>query len=55
MRLLSDKNRINDEIYLNKSLLKTEIGQSSFILILRKIAELENEMKIVNMKIKSTV
>ena len=55
MRLLAERSRIQDEIETSKRFLKTDIGQANFTLILKKIAELDNEMTNVNIKIKEII
>ena len=55
MSLLADRSRIQDEIETNKRFLKTDVGQANFVLILKKIAELDNEMTNVDIKIKAII
>ena len=55
MSLLADRSRVQEKIETNKRLLKTDIGQANFVLILKKIAELDNEMTNVDIKIKAII
>ncbi len=55
MSLLAERSRVQEKIETNKRLLKTDIGQANFILVLKKIAELDNEMMNIDIKIKTII